>query len=332
MPALATAFGKGFGSEARRWECRNRGTLSPMALTADIIAGHPALHGAIRQQSRLLLEAYEANPRLASVFATQQRWLMAQTALALHFRIDAAVQPGGLTAARFFEAIARNGVASRNTADAFVKEMLKYGYAQRAAAGVTDRRTHPLEPTQASVDAVRGWLMVHLSTLDRLDGADGGGRRLATFLGNPGVLAALQPLIADGLLSSNQVRTPERTFSLFTWLDNGGIVMDWLIAGIEEAATGAERIPTGIVSVAAMAAWLKLSRTHLARKLREAEQLGSIGWQGKRGCSVMWVSDGFRREYAAAQAVKLAIIDAAFDAYFGRSVVGAASTTPNCTQ
>jgi hypothetical protein len=127
-----------------------------MALTADIIAGHPALHGAIRQQSRLLLEAYEANPRLASVFATQQRWLMAQTALALHFRIDAAVQPGGLTAARFFEAIARNGVASRNTADAFVKEMLKYGYVQRAAAGATDRRTHPLEPTQASIDAVRG--------------------------------------------------------------------------------------------------------------------------------------------------------------------------------
>ena len=88
-----------------------------MALTAHTIAGHPALHGAIRQQSRLLLEAYEANPRLASVFATQQRWLMAQTAPALPFRIDAAAQPGGLSAARFFEAIARNGVASRNTAD-----------------------------------------------------------------------------------------------------------------------------------------------------------------------------------------------------------------------
>jgi hypothetical protein len=303
-----------------------------MALTADIIAGHPALHGASRQQSRLLLEAYEANPRLASVFATQQRWLMAQTALALHFRIDAAAQPGGLSAARFFAAIAQHGVASRNTADAFVKEMLKYGYAQRAAAGALDRRTHPLEPTQASIDAVRGWLMVHLSTLDRLDDADRGGHRLATFLDDPGALAALQPLIADGLLSSRQVRAPERTFSLFTWLDNGGIVMDWLIAGIEETAAGTERIPTGIVSTAAMAEWLKLSRTHLARKLRDAEAMGSIGWQGKRGHSVMWVSDGFRREYATAQAVKLAIIDAAFDACFGPSVVAAAATTPNCTQ
>ena len=299
-----------------------------MALTTDIIAGHPSLHGAIRQQSRLLLEAYGANPRLASVFATQQRWLMAQTALALHFRLDAAAQPGGLSAARFFETIALNGVASRNTADAFLKEMLKYGYAQHVAVDAADGRTHPLEPTQASIDALRGWLMVHLSTLDRLDA--GGGRRLSMFLGDTGALAALQPLIADGLLSSNQVRAPERTFSLFTWLDNGGIVMDWLIAGIEDAAAGAERIPTGIVSIAAMADWLKLSRTHLARKLREAEAMGSIGWQGRRGHSVMWVSDGFRREYATAQAVKLAIIDAAFDACFGSSVAGMAAMTQNC--
>ena len=92
--------------------------------------------------------------------------------------------------------------------------------------------------------------------------------------------------------------------------------MDWLIAGIELADAGADRIATGVLSTAEMAGWLKLSRTHLARKLREAEALGSIGWQGKRGNSVMWVSNEFRAEYAMAQAVKLAIIDAAFDACF----------------
>ena len=57
-----------------------------MALTADDIAGHPGLHAAIRQQSRLMLQTYDGNPRLASVFGTQHRWLMAQAALALHFR------------------------------------------------------------------------------------------------------------------------------------------------------------------------------------------------------------------------------------------------------
>ena len=282
-------------------------------MSADEIAGHPGLHAAIRQQSRLLLQIYDGNPRLASVFGTQHRWLMAQAALALHFRGDRA---GGIRSAQILDFVSRHGVASRNTADAFIKEMLKYGYA-RLLPQAEDKRTRPLEPTEASLDALHGWVGIHLATLDRLDH----GQRLETFLGTQGALASLQPRIADGLLSSNRVRHPERTFSLFTWLNNGGLVMDWLIAGIEEADPDAERVATGIVSIAALAERLKLSRTHLARKLSDAEALGSIGWQGKRGQSVMWVSAGFRREYVTAQAVKLAIIDAAFDACFcGRPI------------
>jgi hypothetical protein len=69
-----------------------------------------------------------------------------------------------------------------------------------------------------------------------------------------------------------------------------------------------------VLSVAAMAQWLRISRTHMARKLADAEEMGSIGWQGRRGHSVMWVSAGFRREYAMAQATKLPIIDTAFSA------------------
>ena len=122
--------------------------------------------------------------------------------------------------------------------------------------------------------------------------------------------------MADGLLSSNPVREPKQTFSLFTWLNNGGVVMDWLISGVDPDHAGQDRIPTGVVSIGDFANWLKLSRTHLARKLRDAEQLGSVGWLGQRGHSVMWVSNSFYQEYMTAQAVKLAIIDAAFTACF----------------
>lgn len=291
-----------------------------MALTVEALAAHPALHTRLRHQARLLLDAYEASPRLSSVFATQQRWLMGHIALSLHFRGVTAGERGAFTAARFFEAIARNGVASRNTADSFLKEMLKYEYARRLPGGA-DRRSHPLEPTPASLDAIRGWLMVHLSTLDGFDD----GQRLATLLDTQDSTAILHPLVADGLLSSPRIREPAGTFSLFTWLDNGGVVMDWLIAGMEEAPAGTERIPTGVVSVAAMAEWLKLSRTHLSRKLRDAEALGSLGWLGRRGHSVMWVSDGFLREYMATQTAKLAIVDHAFDAGFRPSSSTAAS-------
>jgi hypothetical protein len=289
------------------------------ALSAGEIAGHPGLHAAIRQQSRLLLQIYDGNPRLASVFGTQHRWLMAQSALALHFRGDGR----GMRSAQILDFVSRHGVASRNTADAFIKEMLKYGYA-RLMPAAEDKRTRPLEPTEASLDALHGWVGIHLATLDRLDG----GQRLETFLGTEGALASLQPRIADGLLSSNRVRHPERTFSLFTWLNNGGLVMDWLIAGIEDADPDAEHVTTGIVSIAALAERLKLSRTHLARKLSDAEALGSIGWHGKRGQSVMWVSAGFRREYVTAQAVKLAIIDAAFDACFRARAIEALPAMP----
>ncbi len=305
-----------------------------MALTADDIAGHRGLHSAIRQQCRLLQQTYDSNPRLASVFGSQHRWLMGQVALALHFRSCSSGKGRGVNSAHVLDAVSRHGVASRNTADAFLKEMLKYGFA-RYVPGAADKRTRPLEPTETSLEAIHGWIGIHLATLDRLDH----GRRLEMYLGTPGALAALHPGVAEGLLSSARVRKPERTFSLFTWLNNGGVIMDWLIAGIEEIDGKAERVPTAVGSIAIMAQRLNLSRTHLSRKLRDAEALGSIGWQGKRDESVMWVSAGFRREYAMAQAVKLAIIDAAFAECFRPeaseampampSVLSASAVTPS---
>jgi hypothetical protein len=90
--------------------------------------------------------------------------------------------------------------------------------------------------------------------------------------------------------------------------------MDRLIVGCEEGASSRERIPTDVTSVSGLARHLNLSRTQLGRKFAEAEALGSMGWSGPRGRSPLWVSAGFRREYHAAQAVKLAIVDAAFEA------------------
>jgi hypothetical protein len=284
-----------------------------MALDSEDIAGHPALHRHVQAQSRTLLQLYEANPRLASVFATQQRWLMAHIGLALHFDRERDDHRKGLTAAQFMDGIRQHSVASRNTADAFLKEMLHYGFIRYLP--IEYARIRPFEPTAGTLETVAGWVMAHLKTLDSLDD----GSRLAAFGAWPEVLAKLQPLVADGLLSSHAVRQPKQTFSLFTWLDNGGIVMDWLMSGVDPDHAGLDRIPTGIVSIGDFANWLKLSRTHLSRKLRDAEQLGSIGWLGQRGHSVMWVSSDFYQEYMTAQAVKLAIIDAAFDDCFAFS-------------
>jgi hypothetical protein len=187
--------------------------------------------------------------------------------------------------------------------------MLRYDIV-RYVAKSEGKRHRPFEPSPTTLAALFHWHVVHLATLDGLDR----GCRSTTFRGRPTTLGAMQPLIADGLLASNAVREPDRTFSLFTWINEGGIVMDRLIVGCQDDAAGLARIPTDVTSISGLAQRLNLSRTQLGRKFAAAEAMGSLGWSGPRGKSPLWVSAGFRREYHAAQTVKLAIIDAAFEA------------------
>jgi AraC-like DNA-binding protein len=280
-----------------------------MPMTANDILAHPALEPCVRSQARSLLQVQETSPRLASLFATQQRWLMAHAGLSQFFRNETIAADTGLLAERFLELVVRHDIASRNTASAFLKEMLKYGIV-RYVAGSEGKRHRPFEPAPEVLMALFHWHALHLATLDGLDG----GARATRFHARPVLLGAIQPLIADGLIGSSHVREPGRTFSLFTWVDEGGLVMDRLIVGCRPGADGLARIPTDVTSVSALAQRLNLSRTQLGRKFAEAEAMGSMGWTGPRGRSPLWVSAAFRQEYHVAQAVKLAIIDAAFEA------------------
>ena len=282
-------------------------------MTAGDILAHPALGRCVCGQARALLQTHQASPRTASPFATQQRWLMAQAGLAKYFRNEAMMAGAGVLAQHFIDVIVRHGIASRNTAAAFIGEMLKYGILRTVAAS-EGRRHRPVEPSPLTLAVLRYWLTVHLATLDGLDG----GARAAMLASRPEALGSIQPVIADGLLASRAVREPGGTFSLFTWINDGGIVMDRLIVGCRQDAAGLSRIPTDVMSVSSLARGLNLSRTQLGRKLAVAEAMGSLGWTGARGKTPLWVSSGFRHEYHAAQAVKLAIIDAAFAACFAQ--------------
>ena len=290
-----------------------------MAMTTDNILAQPALGSCVRGQAQSLLQIQEASPRIASLFATQQRWLLSHAALAKYFRNEANDPGAGLLAERFLDLVEHHRLASRNTASAFVKELLKYDMI-RFVAGSEGRRHRPIAPVPAVLMALFHWLALHLGTLDGLDG----GARVAGFHACPALLGAMQPLISDGLISSGDVRKPERTFSLFTWVDEGGIVMDRLIVGCQQDADNLGRVATDVTSISGLAQRLNLSRTQLGRKFAEAEAMGSLGWSGPRGKSPLWVSADFRREYHAAQAVKLAIIDAAYEAcaMHGRPTAG----------
>jgi hypothetical protein len=219
-----------------------------MTMTKDDILAHPRLTAGVRRQAEALLLIHQAGPRTASPFATQQRWLMAQAALSAFFRNEARRPGAGMLAEHLIDLIAGLELASRNTAAAFIGEMLKYGMV-RHVAGSEGRRYRPVEPSPMTLAALSLWLAAHLATLDGLDG----GARVAALRERPALLGASQPLIADGLLASRAVREPDGTFSLFTWIDDGGVVMDRLIAGCGPDAATLARIPTDVMSVSSLA-------------------------------------------------------------------------------
>jgi hypothetical protein len=99
---------------------------------------------------------------------------MGHAALALYFRSGGEEAGGGLLTERFLEMVARHDIASRNTASSFLKEMLKYDIV-RVAPNCASHRVRTLAPSLAALSALYGWHVLHLATLDRLDGGARGG-------------------------------------------------------------------------------------------------------------------------------------------------------------
>lgn len=262
------------------------------------------------------MDIHAGLPRASSLFASQQRWLMSHIAISLHFR--RAISPErGLTSQNFIKEVVGYELASRNTAQAFLAEATQYGFARpimlEAEHGLPNGML-PIEATELTMALLAGWFSAHLHALDEL----GGPPRLPRFSENQAVaLAAMEPAVARDLSTCAEVRNPGPIYSLFTWMDQGGLLMDRLMAGIDTGAViDGERSVTDITSISEIARTYGLSRSHAARKLVAGEQTGHIGWTGRRGHSAMWVSSDFRRDYARAQAFKLVIIDAAFRAAF----------------
>lgn len=256
--------------------------------------------------ARNFIAAYQASPRTAALFATQQRWLLCHAALASHFR---ALQNGrsGLTRRGLGNLALQEGIASRNTAYAFFDEALKYDIV-RPVAG--DGWPDLVVPAPLTLSMLVHWYSVHFQALDLIDGGD----RTARFIADPeNMLTFLEPLAARGLLSSPEVRSPGPLYAIFTWADAGGLLMDRLIAAIDvEALPRRDKLFTDVHTISHLAQSFGLSRAHTSRKLSAAESIGGIGWSGRRGHSQIWISRGFYEEYARAHARKLLILDDAF--------------------
>lgn len=293
-----------------------------MTFTAQELSSNKQFLSAILKCAHELIAIYRENPRIASIFAAQQRWLLAHCGFALHYGYPGEAS-AGLYAARYVDLVIKHQVSSRNTAVAFLQEMLAYRFLATVPER-SDRRTRLLEPTGTATDYLGRWLQTHLFILDSLDG----GSRLEHLAANPGSLAIMQPFIAKAIIDSDAIRNPGPTFNLFNWVNSGGVVMDFLISRIETMDGTSERVEIGTISMREIHQKFLISNAHLKRLLKQAAGMGSVGWSGLPGKSSFWLSRGFVSEYWSYQAEKFAIIDAAchrsaqamaMPARFGRS-------------
>jgi hypothetical protein len=285
-----------------------------MSLTAETLAVDDRFFGAVLICANEMLTIYKESPRIASIFAAQQRWLMAHSGFALHYGLPGE-EKKGLYSGRFVDFVVSNKIASRNTAAAFLQEMLVYRFL-RPSSGQADRRTRLVEPTETAEQHFFKWLQTHLFILDNLDG----GKRAEKLSAEPALIAKIQPLIAQAIIATKAVRDPGATYNLFNWANSGGLVMDYLMSRLPAFDGAAERISIGPVSLSDLRTQFMISNTHLKRLLSQAAEMGSVGWDEPPRKGDLWLSRGFILEYRDYQAAKFAVVDAAAETVLGRAI------------
>jgi hypothetical protein len=285
-----------------------------MPFAAETLATDERFFGAVLVCANEMLAIYRESPRIASIFAAQQRWLMAHAGFALHYGLPGEDKKG-LYSGRFVDFIISNKIASRNTAAAFLQEMLVYRFL-RPSSGQADRRTRLIEPTETAEEHFLKWLVTHLFILDNLDG----GNRAQKVSTEPSLIAKIQPLIALAILDTKAVRDPGDTYNLFNWANSGGLVMDYLMSRLPPHDPSQERVSIGPVSLGELRAKFMISNTHLKRLLSQAGEMGSVGWDEPPRKGDLWLSRGFILEYRNYQAAKFAVVDAAAEAVLGPAV------------
>ena len=285
-----------------------------MSFTAETLSTDERFFDAVLLCANEMLTIYRDSPRIASIFAAQQRWLMAHAGFALHYGFPGDIKRG-LYSGRFVDFVVSNKIASRNTAAAFMQEMLVYRFL-RQAPGQTDRRTRLLEPTETAEQHFMKWLYAHLFILDNLDG----GKRVEKISNDPSLIGKIQPQIAKSIIDTDAVRDPGSTYNLFNWANSGGLVMDYLMSRLPGFDRSQERMVLGAVSLSEIRAQFTISNTHLKRLLSQAADMGSIGWTEPTRRGDLWLSRDFILEYWNYQAAKFAIVDAAAEAVLGPAV------------
>jgi hypothetical protein len=276
-------------------------------LTRAEIASHPLFPAIEKQIAQHLIAIHNETPRLSRLKASHRKWLMthAMFALSLSRRDDDPLS--GLTATRFVEIVMRLGAASRNTATAYLSELVAYKFL-RDIPGIPDKRVRVLETTEISNAAMMRWFVGHMACLDRLDG----GNREATTMADPRIFRLGQPIAAEILVADPLWRDPPDSIGHFLWSDLGGMILHDLIARLGDFDRTAQRTVVGVVTLAELSEIYMISATNLKRMFKKAESEELLGWELPRRRGDLWLSQRFIEDYFTWQSAKFAALEIAY--------------------
>lgn len=276
-------------------------------MTRQQIVSHPDFPAIERRIAGHLISIHDRTPRLSRLKASHRKWLMTHALFSLALRRDPQDPLSGLTATRFIETVMRLGAASRNTATAYLAELVAYKFL-KDIPDVPDKRVRVLDTTDASYSAMTSWFNGHMACLDILDG----GNREVVSVADPRIFRIAQPYAADILMHDEIWMEPAETIGHFLWSDFGGMVLHDLITRIEHYDPNAERVEIAPFALSTLSEKYMLSATNLKRMFQKAESEGLIGWefQRRRGC--MWFSQRFLKDYFTWQSAKFAALDEAY--------------------
>lgn len=242
----------------------------PSAEAIAMLRAHPRLPEAARMAAEGFLGLYQGNRLLNTVVNDRGRMLIGYIALYLHFFTDPNDPLSGLTVSRMKQLCVEQNVCSAGRAEAMVMVMRLFGYLEQAP-NATDKRMRLLAASERLIES-------HRERWDRVF------RAIAHVLPDDGEAALA--LIRDEAFSRNFVRQLFNHFArgvrildyapdlaLFADRNSGMMIMFSLITGGGADDTFPPSRPVA-VSISALSRRFGVSRVHVRKLLRDAEQQG----------------------------------------------------------
>ncbi|NDV53030.1 hypothetical protein [Salipiger sp. PrR003] len=260
---------------------------------ASTLVRMPQFSELVLRDAGRLIDVHAAIPAEARFFGDMRHWTLTQMASAIHFEhLRDPLQPK-LSPKSLHAAIGGAGVASRNTVQAYLRELERVQFCEKLSAGAQRQRWPQI--TRKFEDLVLLYLLIHLELLDALDGSN----RAKALRSDRSIGKTLQPMFAWRLSRNEAWCRPPTMIRRFSDAASGSSILhDLMRSAFSDGPFH--------VSISGLAERYQVSRSHVSNLLKGATMCGAVTWQfpGRRG--LCYVSQELVECYYHWQAEKLA--------------------------